>query len=129
MIAGQILKEIYTMVYAFFMLMFIVTYLTLFISYIVRIAIRYVNDGDYEINYFFTKKNKLINFLTKSLTKDTDEPVLVILLGMIWIPFVYFILIIAWPITFTVLAIVGLLKGLRYIVRFMKQVRKHMEHL
>jgi hypothetical protein len=129
MLAGQILKEIYFLTFIFFVKIFIIAWVTLFVTYIARLSIRYVNDGDYKVNYFFTKKNKLINFLTKSLTKDTDDVPGAILLGMILIPLVCFMLIMAWPITFTALVIFVSLKLLRHVVRFQKKVNKHIEHL
>jgi hypothetical protein len=123
---SELLGEIYWMVAKPAFIVLGVVCVALLVSYIVRQAIKFVNDEEYEVYYFFTDDNEgLINKLTCGLGKYTYAVVDALWLGAFVVPAIYVICIFLWPATTTVLCIYGLLMGIRGFTRLKKKVEKH----
>lgn len=141
----ELFLEIYWPIVFVLSAVWAVVYVILLILFFARLAIRYINDDERPVYYFFTgdesgwvhKATLGTNHITctgepgaiKHLEcyGQTDENI--VLAGMGLVPIIYIVGILLWPATLIILCAGGTLEGTRSVVRFKKKVEMHMEHL
>jgi hypothetical protein len=124
----KLFSEIYNTVTFSLLTVLAVVYVILFVSYFVRLAIRFVNDGEYDLNYFFTSEDNWVQKATLGATGVGNDVPLAILFGTLLVPLVYLVLILLWPLILPVLSFYGILVGIRYLLRFKKKVEKYINN-
>jgi hypothetical protein len=125
---SELLGEIYWVVVEPMYTALAFVYVTLLVVYLIRLAIKFINDGEQPVNYFFTTDTKgIVRKLTLGTNDDTADGVAAAFYGMIGVPAAYAIAILFWPAILAVLLIYGFLTGARGFVRFKKKVEKHIQ--
>jgi hypothetical protein len=124
----KLFSEIYDTVTFSLLTILAVVYVILFVSYFVRLIIRFVNDGKYDLNYFFTSKDNWVRKATLGASGIVDDEPLAVLLGTLLIPLAYYILVLLWPFVLPALSFYGILIGIRHLLRFRKKVEKYINN-
>jgi hypothetical protein len=124
----KLFSEIYDTVTFSLLTVLAVVYVILFVSYFARLAIRFVNDGKYDLDYFFTNRDNWVRKATLGASGIVDDEALAALLGVALIPLAYLVLILLWPLILPVLSFYGILVGVRSLLRFRKKVEKYINN-